>query len=443
MAPKRPAANEESSTARKRAKTSAARTIRIQEPSAQAGPSTVTLDSMKKLPGAIQVEKFAEARAFEINAMHTAMENSSCGSESSSLVPRSSSAVSTRRNAPGRRFRVTSVVVPQVMIHAAFLRVYENVPKLKSTDPSQAPPQGEEGTNTANVFAKRQRDKTWLETHKGITQKNTTTTTPQHRTLWLRCHADGFDAVFRTLHRAIVFAQDEYNKANPDSAHPTHAGSAYSTHAGSAYSKHARTEPEDVEIADLRGEVNVFEIMGPQANQFWASLQNLQTSAAVPRGMVVGFEVDDPRLRFPPKRAKSDDAAALSQTPTFPSPALRLCDLGCGRAQAAVGPENLIPGTPLNALRQDDRVPVLLVQKSVEATSSSSSSASSFNTSFPSTTSAPAITAGRSSSPPAGAWLPRLARAHGHPCGGQRERAAQAFEAGVACFPAGLPWHVD
>ena len=70
-----------------------------------------------------------------------------------------------------------------------------------------------------------------------------------------------------------------------------------------------------MEIADLRGEVNIFEIMGPQANQvlrgalravprgegefdqFWASLKDLQTSGAVPRNMIVGFTVDDPRLR--------------------------------------------------------------------------------------------------------------------------------------------------
>ena len=35
-------------------------------------------------------------------------------------------------------------------------------------------------------------------------------------------------------------------------------------------------------------------------DQFWASLKDLQTSGAVPRNMVVGFTVDDPRLRYSP-----------------------------------------------------------------------------------------------------------------------------------------------
>jgi ribonuclease P/MRP protein subunit POP1 len=31
--------------------------------------------------------------------------------------------------------------------------------------------------------------------------------------------------------------------------------------------------------------------------QFWSSLKDLQTSGSVPRGMVIGFKVYDPRLK--------------------------------------------------------------------------------------------------------------------------------------------------
>ncbi|KAG6844080.1 hypothetical protein H0H93_016663, partial [Arthromyces matolae] len=79
MAPKRKDGAQKEPTGRekKKQKMNAARTIAVQSVSfsenAQAGPSSNS--GLNGLPSAIDVEKFAEARAFEINAMHSAMKN--------------------------------------------------------------------------------------------------------------------------------------------------------------------------------------------------------------------------------------------------------------------------------------------------------------------------------------------------------------------------------
>ena len=88
-----------------------------------------------------------------------------------------------------------------------------------------------------------------------------------------------------------------------------------------------------IQIVDLKDQINVFEIMGPRASQvirgalttvpgdqrddfkkvckiimnmklvsnpcrqLWRSMGDIQTSGSVPRNMVVGFKVLDPRLK--------------------------------------------------------------------------------------------------------------------------------------------------
>jgi ribonuclease P/MRP protein subunit POP1 len=131
------------------------------------------------------------------------------------------------------------------------------------------------------------------------------------RTVWIRVHPAAFSEVFAALRNAASLTLD----------------------AVSRNSKENRPS-EDIELADLRGQLNVFEIMGPKSNQvlkgalspigndkrddfkkvkpsfascyrskraclqFWQSLGDLQTSSSVPRGMVVGLKVYDPRLKY-------------------------------------------------------------------------------------------------------------------------------------------------
>lgn len=134
-------------------------------------------------------------------------------------------------------------------------------------------------------------------------------------------------------------------------------------------------EEENIEIADLRGQLNIFEITGPKSSQvlkgaltlastegaeardvrlipsprpiftaphllsvqFWSSLSQVQTTGSLPTGMIVGLCVNDPRLkfvlicklwalgehpltiklyRFPPHNAKSVPGQPLEVNPT-------------------------------------------------------------------------------------------------------------------------------
>jgi len=86
--------------------------------------------------------------------------------------------------------------------------------------------------------------------------------------------------------------------------------------------------------------------------------------------------------------------------------------------------QNLVPGTPLNPLRQDDRIPVLLIQRSLECSTSESQTLHGWTLIIP---------AGWSM-----AFFSSLTFT-GTRVGGQRERQTQAFEAGTAYFPRDYP----
>lgn len=85
--------------------------------------------------------------------------------------------------------------------------------------------------------------------------------------------------------------------------------------------------------------------------------------------------------------------------------------------------KNLVPGTPLNPLRQDDRIPLLLIQRSLEAPSSTHG------------------IHGWTLIFPAGWGMPfQSSLTHtGTRVGGQRERGTQSFEAGTPYFPRDFP----
>ncbi|KAG6379369.1 ribonucleases P/MRP protein subunit POP1-domain-containing protein [Boletus reticuloceps] len=134
------------------------------------------------------------------------------------------------------------------------------------------------------------------------------------RVIWVRCHPAIFEDVFESVRTSASYVLEQSKKKDPQ--------------------KHA-----EIEIADLRGCINAFEIMGPKSSQvikgalspvgnddrkdakkFWDSLTDLQTSSSIPRGMVVGLQVLDPRLKFPPKNAKPH-YPDVAQSSTQMSPA--------------------------------------------------------------------------------------------------------------------------
>lgn len=250
------------------------------------------------------------------------------------------------------------------------------------------------------------------------------------RVIWVRSHPAVFDDIFAALQGSASLVLEAEKQRHKD-----------------VYA--------EVEIADLRGSVNAFEIMGPKASQvikgalssvvdddrqefkkFWPSLTDLQTTASLPRGIVIGMKVLDPRLKFPPKNAKLRTDGQRPAVMTFPAailaqseiwdeekrsglkkPTYKKKDLDARRSK------NLVPGTPLNPLRQDDRIPLLLIQRSLESPSSTHG-IHGWTLVFPAGWGMP--------------FLPSLIHT-GTRVGGQRERASQAFEAGAAYCPRDFP----
>lgn len=70
----------------------------------------------------------------------------------------------------------------------------------------------------------------------------------------------------------------------------------------------------EIEIMDLRDAIKAFEIMGPKSSQVlsgalrltkdtgagkeaWKALSGLSSPSSIPRGMIIGLQVHDPRLR--------------------------------------------------------------------------------------------------------------------------------------------------
>ncbi|KAJ3573212.1 hypothetical protein NP233_g2576 [Leucocoprinus birnbaumii] len=215
--------------------------------------------------------------------------------------------------------------------------------------------------------------------------KAVTTPNNQLRTLWLRIHPVIFDDVTRELQKAT-----SRFLSRPRSS----------------------TEEIEVEIADLRGQINAFEIMGPKSSQvlrgaltavngderpdfkkFWSSLSVVQTPGSIPRATVIGFTAVDPRLKF----------------------VLHLLSFG----------KNLVPGTSLTPTRQDDRIPLLLIRRTLETPGAETQSIHGYTLLLP---------AGWSMA----FWSSLIYT--GTRVGGQRERQTQAYEAGVAYFPRDYPF---
>ncbi|WWD17028.1 hypothetical protein CI109_101465 [Kwoniella shandongensis] len=197
--------------------------------------------------------------------------------------------------------------------------------------------------------------------------------------LWLRLHPSIFNVVWDTLKLAAASQQTN----------------------GDVPSTSKATASAPIQIRDLRGDVESMEIMGPKAGKvlrrvlrlcksesgqprkFFELLGRLNDPAEIPEGTVVGLKVYDPRLNFPPSRVPETTHATttdemLRSTHVEPSSEL---------AQSSLWDENLredlskatftkfqldarrhrlgVPGSKLNPLAQDDRIPILLIRRTV------------------------------------------------------------------------------
>ncbi|KAG2145816.1 ribonucleases P/MRP protein subunit POP1-domain-containing protein [Suillus clintonianus] len=559
-------AEEMTSRERKKLKVAGARTIAVQpivsasgsgtvqsSGNALAGPSstTVRFDSMQGLPASIDVERFTEARAYEIDAMQKAIKTAgeSVTHRVWQTLPRH------------LRRRAASHDVRRVPLRLRDKARAEMVPVTRRILKRGRSKQGKtKQVSRTESLLKRQRDKTWLETHiwhaKRMKMENmwgyrlAITPTeksfrPSHRAsvhgsilhdssyhslielkgpenilrnVFDLCCDPQCTGMKRSMSGSRVLETDLYKTGSypfdliapvtimwrplPVGSAPTNASSAESSSKRRRKGKNnvpAATAPQsstravwvrshpavfddvfgslqqsaslvleaekqrhedvyaEVEIADRRGSVNAFEIMGPKASQvikgalspvgdddrqefkkFWSSLTDLQTTASLPRGIIIGMKVLDPRLKFPPKNAKprTNDQHVVTPAMTFPAAILAQSEIWDEEKRSALKKptykkkdldtrrsKNLVPGTPLNPIRQDDRIPLLLIQRSFESPSSTHG-IHGWTLVFPAGWGMP--------------FLPSLIHT-GTRVGGQRERSSQAFEAGTACFPRDFP----
>ncbi|KAH9924259.1 POP1-domain-containing protein [Epithele typhae] len=584
MAPKRPSPSEElSGRERKKQKTALARTIAVQpgassrgSGNAEAGSSkSVRFESMKGLPGAVDVERFAEARAFEINAMHEAMQNA-----------RSSSTTRAWQQLPRHlRRRAASHDVRRVPLKLRDKAQAEMDPVKRKSLGRRNPKQGKaRKVKRTTDLLRRQKDKAWLETHIWHSKRMhmeemwgyrlAVTPTeksfrPSHRasihgsilhdaSYYAVIELRGPEGILRsTLHRCCdcqgpspgakrflagartietsVYAYDKYPydfiapvtllwRAEPSSSKSEQAPSitrgqgkgkgkkkgkekeilnddtplpgfeqrmrtiwirvhpavteevhkALRTSASFALEAAKQKQGEhiaEVEIADLREHFNMFDLVGPKASQvikgalkpvegdqradfkqFWSTLDQIQTAGSMPRGMVIGFTVHDPRLSFPPANIKLQvqEGTNLSVGSTvFPSGVLAQSQIWNEDTRLALRKpryqkkdidsrraELLVPGTPLKAERNDERIPVLLIQRSIEPSAPSADR----DTSRLRLTTTTSIH-GWTLVVPQGWGMPFFSSlTHtGTRTGGQRECQTQTFEAGCPHFPRDFP----
>ncbi|KAG8733616.1 hypothetical protein FRC11_004543 [Ceratobasidium sp. 423] len=155
-------------------------------------------------------------------------------------------------------------------------------------------------------------------------------------------------------------------------------------------------EVDRPEIADLSGDVNAFELVGPRTNQvihgalklsspraevkqFWKSLANARSPGNFSSGMIIGLTVHDPRLSYPPTNSKVDeDHPSLGTTLITPDPKLAQSEIWEQSVRDKLRTptykkgqldrrrsENLVPGTQLRPTANDDKVPLLLIQHTI------------------------------------------------------------------------------
>ncbi|KAH9847891.1 POP1-domain-containing protein [Lenzites betulinus] len=565
MAPKRQndtrPSDELSGRERKKQKTAAARTIAVQ-PSAgpstladrdTAGPSkSVRFDSMKGLPGALDVERFAESRAFEINAMHEAMQSA-----------RSSSTQRAWQQLPRHlRRRAASHDIRRVPLRLRDKARAEMDPARREAPGRSIPKRSKHKLiSRSTQFLSRQKDQTWLETHiwhakrmhmdnmwgyrlaKTPTEKSFR---PSHRasvhgsiihdaSYYATIEIEGPEDILRaaldsccdcqgaspgakrflTGARALETCIYGYNtypdhligpasvlwhvddvclnaehqgKGKAKATGPTsnapstrkrvvwirvHPSITVEVHKAlcSAVSFALDSAKEagrstQVEMAVLREQFNVFEILGPKANQvlkgalkpvdkkcedfnkFWTSLSKIQSAGSIPREK---FAPEYCLFSFPPKNAKVEIEGGTTLSPSltvFPSATLAESELWSEDVRTVLRKprykkqdidqrrsKNLVPGTPLKAERKDQRVPILLIQRSVENSALAQS-----NPSLPRASTTNSLH-GWTLIVPQGWAMPFFSSLTytGTRVGGQRERQTQAFEAGCAYFPRDFP----
>ncbi|GAA5882191.1 hypothetical protein JCM3774_005460 [Rhodotorula dairenensis] len=479
MGPKRPSDGSATGAALKRQRMREQRTIAVEPSRAGKAAPTYTRPGGSAtggntgLPPVLEVEKFAQARVFEISAMQRAMKTAKeAGTQRAfQSLPRH-----LRRRAASHNIRR----LPERLRARARGEVPKDAAKPKRVTRSMLGRHRQRPGLKAEMFRKRQMGKMWIETHVWHAKRMHMTEIWGHR-LADRPTAKAFRASYRAsqhgalVHDASYFQYFELEGplddlravldaiCDPTAVSPT--SRRYSTGSREAtvdvYDPEATYpngrlgpatfiwKPEDssdldgpvaststspssivrrtvlvrvhpaiaraaalateqvildrrlglsVALRRFEGEFLTFEVTGQRATEVvkavlkptndtdgptkeaWRKLDSHTGPAGVPTGMILGLSVYDPRLSFPPKLDKKPLSSPLPLAPSAQTaaashfwdakhrasictPRYRKRDLDARRA------DNLVPGTALAPLAQDDRIPVLLSQRTVMSAS--------------------------------------------------------------------------
>lgn len=423
----------------------------------------------RPLPGAVDVERAVNARAFEIRALQAAMRSAAAASTTRAFqsLPRH-----LRRRAASHDPRR----VPKRLRTKAQAEIDPNDPAVKlrrrrAKLRSRAAGARSGGQSVTDRWRQRQVDKAWLETHVWHAKRMKMETLWGHRialTPTLKSHRPAFRAARRSciVHDASYYAilelrgrRDDlvgvlsgiigpgtgawtggkyesggrsaqltlyryqawplgllgpaeiiWDAASNDETrriwirvHPAMFDDVHEAIAASASAVSANSSASELHLSDLRGDLCSFELMGPKTikvlkgvlklakasnssakRRFWDDLDAATPIDGLPENMVIGLTVDDPRLRFPPENLKSKSDKKGKNRAPLPSaelaksslweattrerllrPRFRKADLDKRRNQGG------IPGVRLEATAEDNRVPIMLVRRTVGATNAS------------------------------------------------------------------------
>ncbi|KAI8388722.1 NUC188 domain-containing protein [Radiomyces spectabilis] len=197
-----------------------------------------------------------------------------------------------------------------------------------------------------------------------------TTTANASRALWIWVHPSAYNAVFSCIESCIK----------------------------------SKDRSTDIRITDLRSELVRFELTGPRstellqtilitadnheietnsnAHQVWKDMKYLKNACSLSSGVVLGLNVEDPRLRFPqkipplPATVPPDVTARLEAVIQRWPHDVANSDIWESNVRKHIydsknsdyslikrREQNLLPGTNLEFTSDDNRIPVLLIQR--------------------------------------------------------------------------------
>ncbi|WWC62188.1 uncharacterized protein I303_104782 [Kwoniella dejecticola CBS 10117] len=486
------------------------------------GDGVVNLfDDVKRLPGLIQVEKFAEARALEIHAFQNAIKVAAAQGSTRAFqsLPRHLRRRAASHNPRRVPRRLRSKAAAEIDPGDTIAKKHQKIARLRAKGTLR-----DHLSRTAQ-FALRQKNKTWLPTHLWHAKRYHMTNiwgfripiTPTLKSFRPAYRAGrrkviGFDTSYFGIIElegqkediiALIgrmsggkFAGSKYEDGSCVARILLYHFDAFPIHligeaeiiweppsadiegrrvwlrlnpsifsevwdavklAISSLRQSGQSGLNELQVRDLRGEINSIDLIGPRSGrvlrrvlrlcndqkgskkQFFENLRDLDDPRELTEGMLVGLKVHDPRLNFPPPRLSTRDdelveeeilrSAQLLPTCSLARSSLWDADIREDLSKAAYTKYQLdarrhrlgLPGTKLRPTSKDDRLPSILYQRSISSSTNPSEGYYGFTILLP-----------------AGTWTQYLLSSlvySGVLFGGIRERMIQHHEAGAPCFP--------